>query len=153
MGQRQVWVIGTLPSCWGRTRIRIETGLFQVSMILLCSASQNQGATLIWGKPHQKWLTTSVSFRIISSPLPRITSIGLVFPYDGDCVCFLFRPLLKHLHSALAPDAVSRHGSWDSACHFPRLNYSAFVNTLRTGLLNCLNARCRGLIQSEVRFL
>ena len=27
------------------------------------------------------------------------------------------------------------------------------VNTLRTGLLNCLNARSRGLIQSEVRFL
>ena len=26
-------------------------------------------------------------------------------------------------------------------------------NTLRTGLLNCLNARSRGLIQSEVRFL
>jgi len=24
---------------------------------------------------------------------------------------------------------------------------------LRTGLLNCLNARSRGLIQSEVRFL
>jgi len=27
------------------------------------------------------------------------------------------------------------------------------VNTLRTGLLNCSNARSRGLIQSEVRFL
>ena len=27
------------------------------------------------------------------------------------------------------------------------------INTLRTGLLNCLNARSRGLIQSEVRFL
>ena len=27
------------------------------------------------------------------------------------------------------------------------------VNALRTGLLNCLNARSRGLIQSEVRFL
>jgi len=27
------------------------------------------------------------------------------------------------------------------------------VNTLGTGLLNCLNARSRGLIQSEVRFL
>ena len=27
------------------------------------------------------------------------------------------------------------------------------LNTLRTGLLNCLNARSRGLIQSEVRFL
>ena len=26
-------------------------------------------------------------------------------------------------------------------------------NTLRTGLLNCLNARSRGLIQSEVRLL
>ena len=29
----------------------------------------------------------------------------------------------------------------------------AFINTVRTGLLNCLNARSRGLIQSEVRFL
>ena len=28
-----------------------------------------------------------------------------------------------------------------------------YLNTLRTGLLNCLNARSRGLIQSEVRFL
>ena len=28
-----------------------------------------------------------------------------------------------------------------------------FVNTLRTGLLNCLNAHSGGLIQSEVRFL
>ena len=28
-----------------------------------------------------------------------------------------------------------------------------YVNTLRTGLLYCLNARSRGLIQSEVRFL
>ena len=27
------------------------------------------------------------------------------------------------------------------------------LNTLRTGLLNCLNAPSRGLIQSEVRFL
>ena len=27
------------------------------------------------------------------------------------------------------------------------------VNTLRTGLLNCLNARSRGLIQREVRYL
>ena len=27
------------------------------------------------------------------------------------------------------------------------------LNALRTGLLNCLNARSRGLIQSEVRFL
>ena len=27
------------------------------------------------------------------------------------------------------------------------------LNTFRTGLLNCLNARSRGLIQSEVRFL
>jgi hypothetical protein len=27
------------------------------------------------------------------------------------------------------------------------------INILRTGLLNCLNARSRGLIQSEVRFL
>jgi hypothetical protein len=27
------------------------------------------------------------------------------------------------------------------------------LNTLRTGLLNCLNARSWGLIQSEVRFL
>ena len=27
------------------------------------------------------------------------------------------------------------------------------LNTLRTGLLNCLNARSRGLIQREVRFL
>ena len=27
------------------------------------------------------------------------------------------------------------------------------LNTLRTGLLNCLNARSRGLIQGEVRFL
>ena len=27
------------------------------------------------------------------------------------------------------------------------------LNTLRTGLLNCLNARSRGLIQSEVRIL
>ena len=30
---------------------------------------------------------------------------------------------------------------------------SMVINTLRTGLLNCLNARSRGLIQSEVRFL
>ena len=28
-----------------------------------------------------------------------------------------------------------------------------YINTLRTGLLICLNARSRGLIQSEVRFL
>ena len=28
-----------------------------------------------------------------------------------------------------------------------------YFNTLRTGLLNCLNARSWGLIQSEVRFL
>ena len=31
--------------------------------------------------------------------------------------------------------------------------FHAALNTLRTGLLNCLNARSRGLIQSEVRFL
>ena len=34
----------------------------------------------------------------------------------------------------------------------PELLSSIFI-TLRTGLLNCLNARSRGLIQSEVRFL
>ena len=27
------------------------------------------------------------------------------------------------------------------------------LNTLRTGLSNCLNARSRGLIESEVRFV
>ena len=50
--------------------------------------------------------------------------------------------------------------------HFKRLENTIFfllesfrwaieckLNTLRTGLLNCLNARSRGLIQSEVRFL
>jgi len=30
---------------------------------------------------------------------------------------------------------------------------ASIFNTLRTGLLNCLNASSRGLIQSEVRFL
>ena len=33
------------------------------------------------------------------------------------------------------------------------MSYEVELNTLRTGLLNCLNARSRGLIQSEVRFL
>ena len=35
----------------------------------------------------------------------------------------------------------------------PRLQGCGTVNTLKTGLLNCLNARSRGLIQSEVRFV
>ena len=35
----------------------------------------------------------------------------------------------------------------------PRHRWEDNINTLRTGLLNCLNARSRGLIQSEVRFL
>ena len=30
---------------------------------------------------------------------------------------------------------------------------TSILNTLRTGLLNCLNARSRDLIQGEVRFL
>ena len=33
------------------------------------------------------------------------------------------------------------------------LNCMSDINTLRTGLLNCLNARSQGLIQSEVMFL
>ena len=33
------------------------------------------------------------------------------------------------------------------------LIFYAYFNTLRTGLLNCLNSHSRGLIQSEVRFL
>ena len=132
MGQRHDWLIDWLrlflPVGGGPAfGFRLETGLFQVSMIFLCSASQNRRATLIWAQPLQNWFVTFMSSRIISSPLPRITSIGLFFPYDGDCVCFLFRPLLKHLHSASSSDAVSLHGSWESACHFPRLNYSTFV--------------------------
>ena len=35
---------------------------------------------------------------------------------------------------------------------FGRYNGNS-INVLRTGLLNCLNARSRGLIQSEARFL
>ena len=46
---------------------------------------------------------------------------------------------------------------WNSfVCLIDISTYSeirVFLNTLRTGLLNCLNARSRGLIQSEVRFL
>ena len=34
-----------------------------------------------------------------------------------------------------------------------RFSLNQPLNTLRTGLLNCLNACFRGLIQSEVRFL
>ena len=41
------------------------------------------------------------------------------------------------------------------SCYYSGLELfsNAYLNTLRTGLLNCLNARSRGLIQSEVRFL
>ena len=34
-----------------------------------------------------------------------------------------------------------------------RISTTSVINTLRTGLLNCLNTRSRGLIQSEVWFL
>ena len=40
--------------------------------------------------------------------------------------------------------------------HYSRtviLDMFQHLNTLRTGLLNCLNAHSQGLIQSEVRFL
>jgi hypothetical protein len=92
----------------------LGTGLFQVSVILLFLLAES-GLYINLGATASELALIFLSSRIISSPLPRMTSIGLAFPYDGDCVCCLLRPLLKHLHSA--SDAVSLHGTSESTCH------------------------------------
>jgi hypothetical protein len=52
----------------------------------------------------------------------------------------LLLPSARKEKISLASDPFHAHFVW-------------LVNTLRMGLLNCLNARSWGLIQSEVRFL
>ena len=47
---------------------------------------------------------------------------------------------------------ITEYGMTKHEKYLPEQKQGQF-NTLRTGLLNCLYARSRGLIQSEVRFL
>ena len=75
--------------------------------------------------------------------------------------CLLFSPPDRARPDSGAHAASNSVGTWgilrgsevagNTDDHSPPP--SAKLNTLRMGLLNCLNARSRGLIQSEVRFL
>ena len=58
------------------------------------------------------------------------------------------RPGALQEHTCTCTSSSSRLINW-----FVWILNDSGINTLRTGLLNCLNARSRGLIQIEVRFL
>jgi hypothetical protein len=83
----------------------------------------------------------------------NIKSIKNLNDHIGNCTSD--NMACSEVHQATAP----RRGALFIVGHKEQIsenrNYRILFpfNTLRTGLLNCLNARSRGLIQSEVRYL
>jgi hypothetical protein len=63
------------------------------------------------------------------------------------------KQITLHSEEVHTKETGTKEGQTVSYKHLKDSMMLSKFNTLGTGLLNCLNARSRGLIQSEVRFL